>query len=291
MSVKRILIVDDEEAILTILKGSLKKLGPDYEVVTVKDGFTALDQLQEQQFDLVVTDYNLAYMDGLELLETIRYIQPDTRVIMITAYGYDLLEAEVQRLQAYRYLTKPLEIKAFRRIVQEALGETANVNRPGVLVLSDQKYREINTLLEHLRAEVSGRCICLTDPDGRIIARTGDIEKLPTEEIGTLLGGGIATLQEAGRTLDGDADAINLAYREGKREDLYAVNIGQQLLLILVINRGPYSSRLGSVWYHARQAVVRLRETLSEAEYANPQQIFSEAIDQAFNSELDKLFN
>lgn len=290
MSTKHILIVDDEETILTILKGSLKKLGPDYEVVTVNDGFAALDQLGKQLFDLVVTDYNMANMDGLELLEAVRYIQPDARVIMITAYGYDLLEAEVEQLQAYRYLTKPLEIKAFRRIVQEALGDTV-VSRPGVLLMSDQRYRQINNLLEQLRAEVSGRCIYLTDPEGRIIARTGDIEKLPAEEIATLLGGCIATLQEAGRTLDSDTDAINLAFREGKREDLYAINIGQQLLLILVINRGPYSSRLGSVWYHARQGVVRLRESLSEAEYVTPRQIFSEALDQAFNSELDKLFS
>jgi CheY-like chemotaxis protein len=96
MSTKHILIVDDEESILTVLKGSLKKLGPDYKVVTVTDGFTALDQILNQPFDLVVTDFNMAQMDGLELLEAIRYAQPDTRVIMITAYGSEDLEQGVQ---------------------------------------------------------------------------------------------------------------------------------------------------------------------------------------------------
>ena len=63
----------------------------------------------------------------------------------------------------------------------------------------------------------------------------------------------------------------------------------QQLLLILVIKRTPYSSRLGTVWYHAQQIASSLNQTLSKAEYTNPQRVFGEAIDQAFDTELDKL--
>jgi CheY-like chemotaxis protein/predicted regulator of Ras-like GTPase activity (Roadblock/LC7/MglB family) len=289
MSEKRILIVDDEESILTILKSSLKKLGSDYQVVTATDGFIALDYLKVNSFDLIVTDYNMASMDGLELLESARYLQPKARVIMMTAYGNNALESEARRLQAYRYLTKPLEINAFRQIVQEALADLV-VNKPGILILSDKRYEQVNRMLEQLRAEVGARCVILTDAEGRPIARIGDLEKLPLEEIGSLLGGGLATLSAAGRTMDGDTDAINLAYREGKQEYLYALNVGQQLLMFLVINRNPYSSRLGSVWYHARQAAISLRETLGEEEYAEPEHVFDEGVGQAFDEELDKLF-
>ena len=121
MGVKRILIVDDEESILSILKASLKKLGSEYQVITATDGFAALDQLDQYEFEVVVTDYNMGGMDGLELLESIRYIQPDARVIMITAYGSDLMEAEVRRLQAYRYLTKPLDIELLAAVVEGKL--------------------------------------------------------------------------------------------------------------------------------------------------------------------------
>jgi two-component system response regulator (stage 0 sporulation protein F) len=290
MSQKRILIVDDEESILTVLKGSLKKLGPDYQVVTVTDGFAALDQLLDQPFDLVVTDYNMAQMDGLELMEAIRYAQPDARIIMITAYGYEALENEVERLKAYRYLTKPLDINDFRQIVGEAL-QDRTAGPPGVLVLSDEQYRQITRLLEQLRTDVSARCVLLTNAEGRTMARIGDVEQLPMEQITSLLGGGIATLIEAGRTLDGDAEAVNLAYREGKNEYLYALNVGQQMLLFLVIDRGPYSSRLGSAWYYAQQTALTLREKLNRTKQASPQQIFNQAVDKAFDAELDKLFN
>ncbi len=291
MNQKRILIVDDEEAILTVLKNSLKKLGSNYKVVTVTDGFDALNELLEEPFDLVVTDYNMAQMDGLELIEAIRYAQPNAQVIMITAYGSDLVEDEVNRLQAFRYLTKPLEINTFRQIVQEALSDTAptSTEQAKLLILSDEKYKELSQILEQLGREVGTRCSFLTDANGNIVTKTGYTENLAIENIATLLGGGIATLIEAGRTMDGDVDAINLAYREGKDEDLYVINVGQHYLLILIINRGPYSSRLGSVWYQARQTAVTLREKLAEVEAVAPQQMFEQGLNEAFDEEFDKL--
>jgi hypothetical protein len=110
------------------------------------------------------------------------------------------------------------------------------------------------------------------------------------EQIASLLGGGIATLIEVGRSLDGDPEAINLAYREGKNEYLYALNVGQQMLLIIVINRGPYSSRLGSAWYYAQQTALTLRDMLSKIENGSSHQLLDTVMDRAFDVELDKLF-
>src|SRR5271157_3828860 len=134
MADKWILIVDDEDSILSILKNSLIKLGREYRVVTAPDGYTALDQLKQFHFDLVVTDYKMAGMNGLELLDRIHQAQPKVRVILMTAYGNSSVEAEASRLKAYRYLSKPLEIETFRQVVKEATGSAASTP-PGVLVL------------------------------------------------------------------------------------------------------------------------------------------------------------
>jgi len=292
MSLKRILIVDDEESILNVLKRSLRKLGADYQVVTVTDGFAALDKILRQSFDLVITDYNMSQMDGLELAEAIRYALPKTRIIMITAYGSPEVEREARRLNVYKYLTKPLDIIALYQTVQTALEiDNKRAVSAGTFFFSDEQYQQIYSLLEKLRNNVSARCVFLTNAEGRTIIRIGDIEKLPVEQITSLLGGGIATLIEAGRTIDGDAEAINLAYREGKNEYLYALNIGQQMLLFLIIDRGPYSSRLGSAWYYAQQTALGLREKLHNTKQKQPAPIFDEALDQAFDAEIDKLFS
>ena len=290
MTKKRILIVDDEESILVVLKNSLKKLGPDYDVVAVSDGFAALGQLLVQPFDLIISDYNMTQMDGLELLEAIRYAQPEAQLIMITAYGSDALEAEAQQLQVYRYLTKPLKINDFRQLILEVFGQDKK-RQPTIPILSGERYQQISHLLEQLRGQVGARCVFLTDTTGHLVARTGDTEKLSIENIASVLGGGIASLTEAGRMLDGDTEAINLAHREGKQEDLYALNIGRQFLLTLIINRGPYSSRLGSVWYPARQTALTLREELTQVEHASPDELFEEDLNEAFGSALDDLFN
>ncbi len=288
---KSILIVDDEESVLFVLKNSLAKLGQEYDVVTATNAFTALEYVQAQSFDLIITDYKMSDMDGLQLMEAIRLLRAEARIIMMTAYGTESLEAEARQLDAYRYLTKPLEIAAFRQIVKEALRtKDIAISRPGLLILSDARYRQVMTLLQELQGNVGARCIILTDANGQMIAQSGDTSGLHLEEIASLLCGGMATMQAAGSALDGEENAIHLSYREGRRDNLYVVNIGVQLLLIVIIENGPYNTRLGSAWYYARQTAVTLRQTLGEADHTTAPQIFAADVDEAFDHELDKLF-
>ncbi len=145
--------------------------------------------------------------------------------------------------------------------------------------------------MEDLRLNTNARCVFLSDAEGHSLAHVGDVEKLPLEEIASLLGGGTATLLEVGRALDGEADAVSLIYREGKSVYLYATNIGQRLLLILLVDRTPYSPRLGSVWYYAQQAVTGILQVVDRLEYADPQQVFEGFSEDDLGQELDKLFS
>ncbi len=290
MRSKHILLVDDESAVRTVLKGSIRKLGPKYQVVTAVDGFDALDAVQQQAFDLIVTDFNMQGMDGLELIEAIRYQQPQARIMLMTAYGYDGLEDEAKALQVEAYLSKPLEIGKFRELVEATL-DRAQAAQANIFTLSDAQFSHVHQLLKQLQSEVNARCIFFTDAGGNTIARIGDAGKIPVGEIASLLGGGIASLAEAGRVLDGDVNSTNLIYRESQHEYLYAVNIGQTFLLIIIIDRGTYSSRLGSVWYYAQQGVIDLQQTLAETETVTPHNLFDESTDAAFDAEFDKLFD
>ncbi len=289
MDSKSILLVDDEPGILAILKKSLEKLDQPYEVATALNGKEALTLLEDRAFDLVVTDYKMAGMNGMELLERIRNVQPETRVVMVTAYGNDDLESQARRMQAYEYLTKPLEIDSFRQVVQQALGDLA-ISQPGLLVLSDERYRKVDTLLAKLERDIGASGVLLVNTSGQIILKRGDIDQLPVEEIVTLLSGGIATLAAAGQALDGFENAVNLAYREGKDYDLYGLNIGLSLLLIMLISRSQYSSPLGSVWYYARRAADRLGETIGDSDRTQMTQLFEDDFEQELEEELDDMF-
>jgi len=288
MTEKWILIVDDEGSILTVLKSSLKKLGDEYHVSTASSGYEALRQIVEHEYNLVITDYKMPEMDGLQLMEKIHALRPKTRVILMTAYGNASVEAQAARLKAYRYLSKPLEIETFRRVVQEAVGKSGGTGQ-GFLVLSDDDYREVNHVLQQLQGNLGARSVLLTDSEGKYIACAGVMNDLPIGKISSLLGGCLATLIEAGKSVDDDEEATNLAYREGKQDNLYVVNVGLQFLLIIIIQRGSMNSRLGTVWYAAQAAVETLRGKIASLKLAISGDLLDADLEQAVSNQLQQI--
>jgi len=118
---KRILIVDDEARVLLILHDTLKRLGDSFEVLTAQSSSEALIKIQQQSFDLVITDLRMPGMDGVELTRALKHICPTTRVIWITAYGCHKASDDFLKLGVFRCLDKPLEIKQIRQVAKEAL--------------------------------------------------------------------------------------------------------------------------------------------------------------------------
>ncbi len=105
----KILIVDDEISTTEALKGFLKKKG--YEVTTEQDPLQALALVQEREFDLMIADYRMPKMNGLELIQNVRKIDPVIAIIMISAYGKIETAVKIMKSGASDYLTKPIDLK------------------------------------------------------------------------------------------------------------------------------------------------------------------------------------
>jgi DNA-binding NtrC family response regulator len=116
---KRLLIVDDEEQVIFVLRNSLRKLGSLYEIVTATSGYEALDKIRQAPFDVVITDLKMPGMDGIALTAAIRAVDPQTRVIWATAHNQ--WEAEARRLGVFRYVLKPLDVDELRQVALEGL--------------------------------------------------------------------------------------------------------------------------------------------------------------------------
>jgi CheY-like chemotaxis protein len=123
---KRVLVVDDEDKILFVLRHALARLGSECEVSTSNNGAQALEMAREAPFDLIVTDLRMPQMDGVALTEAIRTLDYDPVVIWMTAYDYCTASADAQRLHVHRCLDKPLEVAEIRQIVREALHAAEN---------------------------------------------------------------------------------------------------------------------------------------------------------------------
>lgn len=114
----RILIVEDEKSMREVLNILLEEEG--YETISAADGGDAIPKLQQDIFDIVITDIKMPKADGFEVLKKVKEISPATIVIMITAFGTTESTIEAMKLGAYDYIHKPFKIDEIRLIINKA---------------------------------------------------------------------------------------------------------------------------------------------------------------------------
>jgi CheY-like chemotaxis protein/predicted regulator of Ras-like GTPase activity (Roadblock/LC7/MglB family) len=290
MDIRSILIVDDEPRVALFLSKALERLNPAYQVSVAHSGEEALQALNRSQVDLLVTDLRMPGISGLELIRWVRAASPQTRTILITAYGSDDVEAEARRLEASRYITKPFSVDDFARAVEEALRDGA-ISRPGLVALSDDSFEAIVQQLESLRRDIDARCIFLADMLGQRLAEAGVTAELDAASLLALLAGGFATTGELARQFGG-GQAINLNFHEGTHYDIYSANVGDNLFLAILYDRSVQASRIGLVWLYTRRTIEGLLSILSNV--GNAATVSTQSLDAGFGAslmeELDTLF-
>ena len=119
MSNHRIMIIDDEKIVGDMAKLSLEQEG--YVVETFLNAEPALKRLQEEKFNIVVTDYKMKGIDGMEVLKTVKDLYPTTQVIMITAFANLDAAIEALRRDVHDFFPKPVKIKELKASIKRAL--------------------------------------------------------------------------------------------------------------------------------------------------------------------------
>jgi len=126
MARNRVLVVDDEKNQREIYTLILEDDG--YQVTTAQSGEQALRITREHPFDLVLTDYKMAGMDGLTLLSELLKVDPSIIVVMMTAHGSVESVKEALRNGAFDYLEKPVDRDQLLKVVQDALGRLNRID-------------------------------------------------------------------------------------------------------------------------------------------------------------------
>lgn len=114
----RILAIDDDSIIRALLTNMLQKEG--YEVITASDGTTGLTLALNEDPDVVITDYQMPGMDGMQVLENIKKGNASIPVIMLTAHGDIALTIKSMQAGAYDYLEKPIRMEEMLKVVRNA---------------------------------------------------------------------------------------------------------------------------------------------------------------------------
>ncbi|HUJ18208.1 MAG TPA: response regulator [Nitrospirota bacterium] len=123
MAKSRIMVIDDEKIVGDMARLSLEQDG--YVVETFLNAEPALKRLQDEKFDVVVTDYKMKGIDGMEVLKTVKDRYPATQVIMITAFANLDAAIEALRREVHDFFPKPVKIKELKASIKRALEKQA----------------------------------------------------------------------------------------------------------------------------------------------------------------------
>jgi two-component system response regulator PilR (NtrC family) len=171
----RILIIEDEKSLKEVLRILLEEEG--YEITAASNGLEGMDYIQNDIFDLVVTDIKMPKADGFEVLKKVKEISPSTIVIMITAFATTESTIEAMKLGAYDYIHKPFKIDEIRHVIQKAfekknLSEELSLLREKIksssglenLVGKSLKMQELFTLIQ--KVAQSNSTVLITGESG-----------------------------------------------------------------------------------------------------------------------------
>jgi len=130
----KILIVDDEVSQTKLLGGFLTKKG--FTTTTTNDPSEALTLIRSQEFDVMIADYRMPVMNGLELIKRVRDIDPAVAIVMASAYGSIETAVDVIKSGANDYVTKPVDLKELLLMIDR------NIDKKR-LIVENQQLKEI----------------------------------------------------------------------------------------------------------------------------------------------------
>jgi two-component system, NtrC family, response regulator AtoC len=157
---RNVLIVDDEQVLAAAMADYLARHG--YATSTSGSGEQALKNLDAESPDLVLLDYRLPRMDGLQVLRKIKESHPEIEVIMMTAHGSVENAVEAMRLGAYDYISKPVDLEELRLVAGKALESQRKSNEldylraqidkenPHDIIGRSEVMREVKRLIEQI---------------------------------------------------------------------------------------------------------------------------------------------
>ncbi len=137
----RILVIDDERPIRNTLKEILEY--EDYKVDVASNGFAGIELLEENNYDIVLCDIKMPKMDGIEVLEKINGMSPDTPVVMISGHGTVDTAVEAIKKGAFDFIEKPLDLNRLLITIRNAMDKSNLITETKVLKRKISKTYEM----------------------------------------------------------------------------------------------------------------------------------------------------
>jgi CheY-like chemotaxis protein/predicted regulator of Ras-like GTPase activity (Roadblock/LC7/MglB family) len=262
---KSILIVDDDIELGALLAKALSTMSDEFTVKIARDVDEAMVQLRRAQnagqaFDLLITDIKMSGLSGLELLEALRSIAPQTKTIAMTAYNSPDIAGRADALGVYAYLTKPFVLSEFHQAVRQTLDAPLHTLRRALPDdLSPRQRAAVVRALGSLRTMTGADAALVVRRDGVVVAVDVLGPPKPVDELGAELESALrAIAEQMTRAFDQDVP-VQQSYFGTEAHSVCTYRIDQTYTAAVAF--GP-DVRQGQVWYYLREAASTLEGAL-----------------------------
>jgi predicted regulator of Ras-like GTPase activity (Roadblock/LC7/MglB family) len=260
MSATVVLLIDHDDMVLGLLRGSIVAKDPGAIVDTAKNKSEAYVKFQLQKYRCVFCDYDLLAENEFELMSNILANQDKDLKFIVSCYGNPAdLKFDPYPAPSLT-LSKPIDQRSLSDILNQLIGDFSS-NPSSDIGFTEEISNNIEITLKELKRNTNARCIVVCTQDGRALVQEGETENIAVDSLASLVSGSLITLEEVGNIFK-DPTIINLAFREGAKSDLYVMNIGQRLMLIIIQDKSMISPKIGTVWFYARQAAITIDQQI-----------------------------
>ena len=270
MGKRRVLIVDDDKDILRMLEFNLQRLGADYQGVAVKDTDAALKKIEEEWFDLVLTDYMMPGMTGVDLARAVHRLSPDTQIILMTAYSSPNLRNTSDHIGFDGFLNKPFDMEQLRRLVEktahqskteretqttsnDASNEKTPVEKPTTPTTSPQP-ESVGQHLQSLRVNSGVEAVLLVNADGQLLKTAGQIVTKNADDLAKNIAENFLATSKLSNLLE-NKETFKSSFFEGDAYNIYVAHVNQTSLLAVIFD---VTLRPGVVWFYTKQTATAL---------------------------------
>jgi two-component system response regulator (stage 0 sporulation protein F) len=170
-----ILLVDDQKDIVRLLHSTLNTLGHELDIVDAPSGEEALLVASRRKVDLLVADYLLPGISGVELMRKIKARNPDLKVIFISGMTERKARNEMIGAGAIAVFDKPIPLADFLDAVERSLGLVRTIFPPESANQTEEHRQTLSELLGGFRQKIKADAVFLISDRGRVLARAGDL--------------------------------------------------------------------------------------------------------------------
>jgi len=196
-----VLLVDDQRDVLRLLHSTLDTLKkPEIKIFEAPSGEEALLHSSRYKVDLLVADYKLPGMSGVELMHKVRVRHPEVKVVLVTGVTERKVREEILNAGALAVFDKPIPLADFLDVVERSLGLVQTIfPAEKAEGKAEERHARISDLLANFRQDISADAVFLLNDRGLVQARTGKLrdDSLEVSLISTLMAIHSASLKVA----------------------------------------------------------------------------------------------